>query len=139
MPRLEIGAVLDGASTAASGVPAFRPGDTVAGTVIVSAMEDVECNGLQIEVGWRTEGRGTRDSVVVDQRTAFRGKLEAGRTLEFPFDAKLPDGPWSYEGKLLRIVWQVEVKASIPWARDESFSASFVVAPAERDDVAGPF
>lgn len=106
------------------GRSAFAPGDAVRGTVewaLDSAPERVE-----IRLLWHTEGRGTRD-VGVAERLALPAHAAVGSG-SFAFRA--PRAPWSCSGRLVSIVWAVEVVAD---PAGEVAREAIVVAPGGRE------
>lgn len=81
----------------------FRPGDEVRGTASWSLDEDP--TGVELRLFWRTEGKGTQD-VGVAETLAFQG---AGRSDRREFCVRLPNGPYSFTGRLVSLVWAIEV------------------------------
>lgn len=79
-------------------------------------------------VGWLTEGRGDRDDEYFGEASLDVGDSEFGTPDRFDFTLQIPpDGPPSYDGKILRIVWVVEVRLYLSWAKDIETSARFRV------------
>ena len=59
---------------------------------------------------WTTEGKGDRDG---GRRTL--PLFDAGRGSppeDLPFEVRLPTGPWSYDGTLLKIRWVMRLEMS---------------------------
>jgi hypothetical protein len=85
-------------------------------------------DGVVIEVGWITEGRGTVNRATVSQT---RIDIDADDSFATPwtsFTAIIPeDAPVSYDGTLIRIRWGVHVRLDIPWAKDEKAGEEFRV------------
>ena len=98
-----------------------RTGEQVAGNASWSSSGGKEPRRFQVICRWRIEGKGRKKEEVVG--TAFGGNQVA-----FKFEIPL-HGPLSYDGKLFRIVWEIVVRADIPWARDEEEVKSFFVRP----------
>jgi hypothetical protein len=59
---------------------------------------------LEVRLFWYTEGKGTQDVTVVD-----RLAIEAALSGESPIEFTLPAAPYTYHGKLLSILWAVEL------------------------------
>lgn len=58
---------------------------------------------LKLMIGWRTEGRGT-----VDQETLYETEVQP--SVRSHFSCQIPvGGPVSYDGQLLRIIWEIVV------------------------------
>lgn len=65
----------------------------------------------KVELRWYTEGRGTPDSQVVDTYLLDPQQLTIGVPLAFSV-ATPAEGPITYNGSLLRILWEVRVSIS---------------------------
>lgn len=87
------------------GTTAFRPGDVVDGTVrwhFAEAPEEVE-----LRLFWHTEGRGDQDLEVI-QTVSFANPGAVDRR---SFRVRLPEGPYSFSGKLITLAWGLEAVA----------------------------
>lgn len=62
---------------------------------------------LELNLLWFTRGKGTRDSQVVD-RVVIDDPPAAG---QHDFSLRLPDAPYSFSGKLISLIWAVELVA----------------------------
>jgi hypothetical protein len=83
----------------------YRPGERLEG---VAFWDFAELPGsLELRLYWRTQGKGTVDLEVV-RSVKFVGIAPADRR---PFSIELPPGPYSVSGKLVSIVWGVELVA----------------------------
>lgn len=87
----------------AEGRRVFAPGDEIAGTVTWQLPAPPEAAELRLH--WRTEGKGTQDVEVV-ARESFDGPGDRDRR---PFRFRLPEGPYSFSGKLISLVWGLEL------------------------------
>ena len=96
----------------------MRNGEHVKGSVTFEGAKTPR--KLEVACRWRIEGRGrSREEVV--------GNAEAQAT-SMSFDFEIPrEGPLSYDGTLLRIIWEVVASADLPMARDERDVAAFTV------------
>ena len=81
------------------------PGEEVAGTVSWSLEEPAE--KLELRLFWYTEGKGSQDMGIVETAD-FASPGREGRE-EFRF--VLPAGPVSFSGKLISIIWALELVA----------------------------
>jgi hypothetical protein len=107
---------------------ALRPGDHFAGEVTVAVDADVRCNALTLELRWVTDGKGKENSEVVEAWTLFSGALRTGTRQAFAFATQIPRmGPASYQGKLLRVDWELRARADVPWAIDAKATLPLVV------------
>lgn len=89
----------------------FAPGETVAGTAEWS-LEGLP-EALEVRLFWYTEGRGDQDVSIA--RTVTLEPSPQGR---HEFELRLPDGPLSFSGKLISLVWALELVA-LPAGRAE--------------------
>jgi hypothetical protein len=108
--------------TFANGRANYEPGDTVAGDIGWELSEDLD--KLELRLFWHTEGRGTTDTGIV----ATAWVENPGRRGEEHFQFTLPGGPYSYSGRLVSIVWGVELIAK----KDAAF-APFTMGPGGRE------
>lgn len=79
----------------------FQPGTTLSGKVLWSAAAAIK--KIELRLFWFTEGRGTQDIELVDERnwdTTGQG--------EEPFEFTLPAEPYSFSGKLISLQWALE-------------------------------
>lgn len=117
----------------AYGMPLYRPGSMVRGSVMIYPDEDVKCSHLYVRLLWHTEGRGTRYSETMEEQDLFQGEIKQGFPTSYDFLFTLPDQPWSYEGHYISIVWAIEVQIDVPWARDPKEVEHFVMEPVRAD------
>lgn len=96
---------------------AYRPGDTL--DVSVSWDLSEAPKALEARLIWFTQGRGTQDVQVVEAQPAPPNLRDRQR-----FRFRLPDGPYSFSGKLITLAWAVEFVAD-----DVADRWEFVMAP----------
>jgi hypothetical protein len=83
---------------------------------------------VSARVGWVTEGRGDRDDEYFGEASLDVRESEFGAPDRLDFTLQIPaDGPPSYDGKILRIIWVVEVRLYLSWAKDVVSTARFRV------------
>jgi len=88
-----------------------EPGERVRGRVVVEVVEPLEFREFHVRFLWRTEGKGNRVTGEGGTEVLARdGVWEGGTTREFSFEVKVPGGPLSYEGRLLRVLWVLEAR-----------------------------
>ncbi len=128
-PRLDI--ELSPGPLAEAGSPdPWAAGDTVRGWLRVDLPADSRMRGISIELKWQTEGRGTVDECVVGKVSWVETQLPASPPFELPFELHIPaNGPVSYHGNLLSIVWTLRANIDIPWAIDVGESREITVLP----------
>jgi hypothetical protein len=80
----------------------YRPGEEVHGAVLWEAAEKPEL--AEVRLLWFTRGKGTEDGAVAAAE-AFADP-QPGDTRTFKF--VLPEGPYSFSGRLISLIWAVE-------------------------------
>jgi hypothetical protein len=84
-------------------VDRFAPGETLVFTLARDA--DTASGSLTAQLGWLTEGKGTRDtSIAWSQRVD-----DLAHGSDRSFELRLPATPWSFSGKLVAVEWRLEV------------------------------
>lgn len=86
-----------------NGANAFTPGETVEGTV--SWRLDRPAQTAELRLFWYTQGKGDQDVGVVSTVPFGDPGLEDRRA----FRVRLPDGPFSFSGKLISLLWALEL------------------------------
>ena len=103
-------------------------GGTLRGAATFRPAKDVTPNRIRLEVKWTTQGRGDADGGCVLRGDLDVGPVAAGETLRVPFAAPIPaDAVRSFAGKLIALRWEVQGRADLPWAFDETAEAPFAV------------
>lgn len=108
------------------GKTTYAPGETVSGRV-QWAMEGTR---LDLALFWYTTGKGTRDVGVIES-IRFDDPGPHG-TREFSFT--LPEGPYSFSGKLISVVWAIELTCK---PTEETARQEITVSPTGREIVLG--
>lgn len=95
-----------------------QPGETVE----LSAMWALKKapRTLEARLFWFTRGKGTEDVEVVATQPVTTPAIAGEHVFRFT----LPEGPWSFSGKLISLLWAVELVADDTSARWE-----FTLAP----------
>src|SRR5437016_2622761 len=101
---------------------AFRPGETIAGEVSWSL--PVAPAQISLELFWTTRGKGQVDSEVV-QSIQFKHPSASG---DERFALKIPNGPFSFSGKLVSLLWGVRLV--IHPSQEQAPSSWHIPAPA---------
>jgi hypothetical protein len=98
---------------------ALEPGETVAGE---ASWQVDHAKSVEVRLFWYTAGQGTRDVQIIDSRP-IADPLPVGHA---SFSFQLPSEPYSFSGKLLSLIWAVELVVE---PGDHSTRAEFVMAP----------
>jgi hypothetical protein len=85
------------------GANAFLPGETLAGTA--SWQLDSPAATAELRLFWYTQGKGDQDVGVVTVVPFASPGLQDRRT----FRVRLPEGPYSFSGKLVSLAWALEL------------------------------
>lgn len=85
----------------------YQPNMTVTGEVLWDFKK--KPRSLTLQLVWYTQGRGSKDKRVLEKQkiaTSQRG-MEA-------FQFELPEGPYSFSGKLISLTWAIECFSKSP-------------------------
>ncbi len=106
----------------------FRPGDEIHGAAFWKS--DSPPKSVDVRLFWRTRGKGTEDVQVVDTITFFNPTQEEAR----PFTFRAPESPYSFSGKLISLIWGLELVAE---PGNVSTSFDLTISPTAREIVLG--
>ncbi len=81
----------------------FRPGEEIIGTV--SWLLDESPEAIELRLFWYTQGKGTQDISLIES-IRFDHPAQQERR---PFRIRLPEAPYSFSGKLISLVWALEL------------------------------
>ncbi len=98
----------------------FRPGETLVVSTLW-ALPDVP-ETLEVRLFWYTRGKGTQDVDIVATQQIGKAEAAGERSLTFT----LPMQPWSFSGKLISLIWAVELVAE---PGERSARAEFTLSP----------
>lgn len=88
------------------GANAFLPGEVVEGTVSWQLEQPAPpAITAELRLLWYTQGKGDQDVGVVSTVPFGNPGLQDRR----PFRVSLPDGPFSFSGKLISLAWALEL------------------------------
>ena len=87
------------------GYTAFRPGDVVEGTVLWQLQPGP--TEVEARLFWYTQGKGDQDVGIVETIPYANPAPSDRRQFRF----QLPEGPYSFSGKLISLEWAIEVVA----------------------------
>ena len=108
------------------GANAFLPGETITGTV--SWQLDPPLENVELRLIWYTEGKGDQDLGIVET-AQFRTPGIVDRR---GFTIRLPEGPFSFSGKLISLLWALEVVAQ---PKDRAGRLPITVSPSRQEIV----
>jgi hypothetical protein len=106
----------------------FAPRGAMQGSVRWSLETAAKC--LELSLLWHTEGKGTRDVGVVQTATFDCPGALGSKDFEFT----LPDGPCSFSGRLISVIWSLEVSCS---DINETVRQEIVVSPTGKEIALG--
>ena len=89
------------------GVASFSPGETLRGEASWQLPDLPPLESVELRLFWRTAGEGDEDLEVVETVRFERPQPRESRS----FELALPDGPWSFQGPLIHLVWGLELVA----------------------------
>jgi hypothetical protein len=102
----------------------YYPGETMSGTVTWNLDRSPEV--VELRLFWRTEGKGDQDLEIAG---VVRYENPSQRDEE-AFEFTLPDGPYSFSGKLISLIWALELVA-LP--SEETERLEFILSPAGQE------
>lgn len=107
---------------------AFTPGQTAQGAITWNL--DANPRHLELSLLWYTAGKGTRDAGIA-QTLRFD---EPGACGSQGFSFPLPAGPYSFSGKLISLIWALELTAS---PGSQTLRREITLSPTGREIVLG--
>jgi hypothetical protein len=81
----------------------FRPGEWIEGKAVWQLDHSVDW--LEVRLLWFTQGKGDSDVSVEDMVRIDNPSLNDSR----PFRFQLPQAPYSFSGKLISLIWAIEI------------------------------
>jgi hypothetical protein len=107
---------------------AFAPGEQVEGRIEWTL--DANPRALELSLLWYTSGKGTRDVQVLHTH-----KIDSpGAFGSDKFSFTLPAGPYSFSGKLISLIWALELTCT---PGDDAVRTEIVVSPTGREIILG--
>lgn len=106
----------------------FAPRETIRGTVRWTL--DASPQRLELSLFWYTAGKGTRDVGVVETRRFDNPGAVGWKDFSFT----LPNGPYSFSGKLISLVWALELTCA---SDSESIRREIIVSPTGQEVLLG--
>ena len=107
----------------------FLPGEELAGEVLWTSEADPGL--VELRLFWHTEGKGTRDVKVVETLSFS----VPGRQDHRDFRFRLPDSPYSFSGKLVSVIWALEL---VLLSSGETERLDIVVSPSRTEVILKP-
>jgi hypothetical protein len=101
----------------------YAPGEEIEGAVLWEF--DAAPKSVELHLVWGTRGKGTADGTIVETISFENPKPGDTRT----FKLRLPDGPYSMDGKLISIIWALELIAQ---PGKKSAEVEITVGPSRR-------
>lgn len=108
---------------------AFNPAETIA---VEARWElDAEPEALEVRIVWNTSGKGSTDIGIEKTVSLDAPGLSGSRRLE----VELPAAPYSFSGKLISLIWALELVALPSGA---SCRKEITIAPSQREVLLHP-
>lgn len=102
----------------------FKPGELIEGRA--SWHLDSEADAIELRLFWYTTGKGSQDVGVV--RTLRTDAPEPSGHRDFSI--RIPEGPYSFSGRLITLAWAIEVVA-LPGGETERLDLRIGPQPVE--------
>jgi len=106
----------------------FAPGQAVQGAIQWSL--ETNPHSLELSLFWYTAGKGTRDLGVVETLTFDHPGASGSKDFSFT----LPKGPFSFSGRLVSVIWALELTCSDD---KETVRQEIIVSPTGHEIVLG--
>jgi hypothetical protein len=107
---------------------AFAPRETIHGTIQWNL--NANPRHLELSLFWYTAGKGTRDIGVVETLRFDAPGVFGSKDFSFT----LPDGPYSFSGKLISLIWAIELTTS---PSSETIRREITLSPTGREIILG--
>jgi len=104
----------------------FKPGELIEGRA--SWHFDGKVEAIEVRLFWYTSGKGTRDVEIVHVLRTDSPNTSGHRD----FSIRVPDGPYSFSGKLITLAWAIELVA-LPEGETERLDLRIGPQPVEVD------
>lgn len=104
----------------------FKPGELVEGTATWRL--DAEADAVEVRLFWYTSGKGSRDVEVIRSLRDEHPLPTGSRS----FSLRVPEGPYSFSGKLITLAWAIELVA-LPSGETERLDLLIGPQPVEVD------
>jgi hypothetical protein len=88
-----------------AGRTSFLPGEEITGVVCWSLPQPAR--HIELQLLWTTRGKGIVDTKVVESVHFENPAAQA----EHPFRLRLPEGPYSFRGTLVSLLWAIRLIA----------------------------
>jgi len=98
----------------------YRPRQLMRGSFSWSSLDQLK--SLELRLFWYTQGKGTQDVTLVEMRRINSPALMGRERFEF----RVPDGPYTMHGKLISVLWALELVSEGP---NEVTRVDVVVSP----------
>jgi hypothetical protein len=108
---------------------AFQPRENLSAAVLWAL--DRAPAQIEARLFWRTRGKGTEDVEIVARQFLVSPAAAGESSMTFA----LPEGPWSFSGKLISLGWGVEVVAE---PGGQNARCEFVLGPDAREVLLSP-
>lgn len=100
----------------------YRPGEHLRGAAGWALDRQTGAAAIELRLVWFTEGKGDQDVEIVAHERWERPAPDDQKT----FDFRLPAGPYSFSGKLVTLVWALEL---VVLPKGESAQKRFTLSP----------
>jgi hypothetical protein len=104
----------------------FKPGELVEGRASWHLEEETEA--IEVRLFWYTSGKGSQDIEIVRSLSVDRPDTSGHRD----FSIRIPEGPYSFSGKLITLAWAIELVA-LPAGETERLDLRIGPQPVEVD------
>ena len=116
----------------------YRPAEQLDFCVALHATAAATCSAIELSVVWHTEGKGNEDMTVhYFRRLAASQLAEVASQGRIACSTRLPAGPCSYDGRIVRIRWAVRVRMYMSSGEESLIERPFSLLAAAADAEGG--
>jgi len=101
----------------------YSPGEVILGMVSWDCKKTP--SNILISLNWRTEGRGTTDKGCTSSEELLCSSSSGKSRFELRVPANCPS---TYRGKLVSLMWTVNARVDLSWARDPKSEYEIIVS-----------
>jgi len=104
----------------------YQPGQRLTGRFMVDGSKPWAVRASELSVMWYTAGQGEEDfSVHYFDRLVDEPGLPLDLRVPRRFATVLPQSPWSYDGRIVKVCWCVRLRLTLPQGNDSLTEVPF--------------
>jgi hypothetical protein len=121
-----------------SGREAWDPGENLEGTIRLHSEHEWTADYVELLVWWHTSGKGQQDKGVMHKQAFAEKGQRIPTRVDHHFRIRLPQAPWTYHGRLIKIDWFVGAYAREHGQEEEAIIKPIRLFPGGKDEPVAP-